>query len=279
MEVFTIDEDKCRACTICATECPMRIIRAKPGKFPRILKGMGGLCIGCGHCEAICPHKALHLQDGLPDTRGAATDFIPLPKSERVDFATAARLLKSRRSIRAFRDTPVEPGVVSEVLDVAQYAPSGHNVQPTRWLCVQDRAGVEAVCRHVVDWMEHTLTTLPEEAGALNLSSMVRAWNKGRDIITHDAPALLAAAAPKAGVTPGEDAVICLTHAELAAHARGLGACWGGFVVFAAKHHQPLRDHLGIADTEEVYGALMVGWPRFSFRSIPPRPAASITWL
>ena len=40
--------------------------------------------------------------------------------------------IQSRRSIRAFLPTPVEPGLVQRLLDVASRAPSGTNMQPWR---------------------------------------------------------------------------------------------------------------------------------------------------
>lgn len=41
-------------------------------------------------------------------------------------------LITGRRSIRAFRPTPVAPSVVEQILDVAARAPSGTNMQPWR---------------------------------------------------------------------------------------------------------------------------------------------------
>ncbi|MFM8338749.1 MAG: nitroreductase family protein, partial [Fluviibacter sp.] len=40
------------------------------------------------------------------------------------------RAISSRRSVRAFLDTPVDLAVVREILQVASRAPSGTNTQP-----------------------------------------------------------------------------------------------------------------------------------------------------
>ncbi|MGV0953763.1 MAG: nitroreductase [Fluviibacter sp.] len=45
-------------------------------------------------------------------------------------FEIVDRAIASRRSIRAFLDTPVELSVVKEILEVASRAPSGTNTQP-----------------------------------------------------------------------------------------------------------------------------------------------------
>jgi nitroreductase len=49
-------------------------------------------------------------------------------------------LLKTRRSIRAFRDKPLARETVERIIDGARFAPSVHNSQSTQYLVVQDRA-------------------------------------------------------------------------------------------------------------------------------------------
>lgn len=46
------------------------------------------------------------------------------------DFQIIDRAIASRRSVRAFLDTPVEPHILKEILQVSSRAPSGTNTQP-----------------------------------------------------------------------------------------------------------------------------------------------------
>ncbi|MBN2264732.1 MAG: nitroreductase family protein [Candidatus Aminicenantes bacterium] len=48
------------------------------------------------------------------------------------------RVLGGRRSIRRFMDTPVEPAKLRACLEAARIAPSAHNVQPWRFIVVDD---------------------------------------------------------------------------------------------------------------------------------------------
>jgi nitroreductase len=50
------------------------------------------------------------------------------------------RILSGRRSIRRFLSTPVEPEKLRACLDAARIAPSAHNVQPWRFIVVDDPA-------------------------------------------------------------------------------------------------------------------------------------------
>ena len=50
------------------------------------------------------------------------------------------RILRGRRSIRRFLPTPVEPEKLRACLEAARLAPSAHNVQPWRFMVVDDPA-------------------------------------------------------------------------------------------------------------------------------------------
>jgi len=49
---------------------------------------------------------------------------------------SVAEVLKSRSSVRAFLDKPVEEATVRAILDVARFAPSGNNMQPWKVIAV-----------------------------------------------------------------------------------------------------------------------------------------------
>ena len=46
------------------------------------------------------------------------------------DFQIIDRAISARRSVRAFLDTPVDPDIVRQILEVSSRAPSGTNTQP-----------------------------------------------------------------------------------------------------------------------------------------------------
>ena len=68
MPHLMVDERKCKADGICAEVCPVGIIEMREGKrVPVPSDDADHLCIGCGHCVAVCPHGAMSLDVMSPE--------------------------------------------------------------------------------------------------------------------------------------------------------------------------------------------------------------------
>ena len=53
---FSIDQNKCKGCTMCARGCPTQAIVGKP-KLPHYI--VAEKCISCGNCRTVCKFKAV----------------------------------------------------------------------------------------------------------------------------------------------------------------------------------------------------------------------------
>jgi nitroreductase len=248
-------------------------VQEAPGETPVARKGREESCIACGHCMSVCPAEALEVG------RLSARDFVPVRRELRITPEQAGQFLRTRRSVRAYADKPVPREELLAVLDASRWAPSGHHSQPVRWTLLATREAVLTAASLTADWMRGLVESGDPGAAALHLDGVVRAFANGKDLICRGAPALAMALAPLPGgpaPTPREDAVIAVAHAELAAHGRGLGACWAGYVTFAAQHSAPLRAYLEVPEGHAVYGGLMLGRPAFRYSAIPPRKELSV---
>lgn len=272
MPLFTIDPDKCNRDGLCAAECPAGCIVFEPDQLPVVHKKKFAYCIGCGHCMAVCPKGAIQLER-------FGENVLPKKREFKVSFDQAAQFLKGRRSVRAFRNEPLGHDMLENLLNITQYAPSGHNARPVRWAVAATPEKVREVAEATVAWMRAEVEAESQVATALHLAGIVRAWDNGSDLVCRHAPALAIAHTSKRGITPAEDGVIAVTYLELAATGAGLGACWCGYVHMAATHDESLRRSLGIPTGNLVRGALMLGKPVRRFGSIPPRPGAEVNWL
>ena len=132
MGLLTIDEGLCKKDELCVADCPTAILRIDEGMgIPQMVPGGEAMCLRCGHCVAVCPHGALdHAEVPL-----AGCD--PVRKELTIGFEQAAQFLRSRRSVRRFKDQPVERETLGQLIDVARCAPTASNLQLLEWISLE----------------------------------------------------------------------------------------------------------------------------------------------
>jgi nitroreductase/NAD-dependent dihydropyrimidine dehydrogenase PreA subunit len=273
MSQFAVDEKRCKRDGVCVAECPPQIIEIKKaGDFPSLIDGGQELCINCGHCVAVCPHDAASLSTmGPKDCPRRKARKLPTP--DEVEL-----LLRSRRSVRVYLDKPVEKGLLAKLIDIARYAPSGHNAQPVHWLVLSDGEELKLLAGIVIDWMRSLIQKAPQIANSMHMDRIVDSWEHGEDRILRRAPHLIIAHAEKAVGPAAAACNIALTYLELAAYSMGLGACWAGYFNAAAGSYPPMIEALKLPQGHQCFGAMMVGYPKYEFRRIPLRNSPSVAW-
>ncbi len=273
MSQLIIDRERCQKDGICIAECPLGIIAlGDVDGFPAYIPGAREFCIACGHCVAVCPHGALSLT-GMPsgECRPVQKELLPTPEQAR-------HFMLSRRSIRVYRDTPVDRATLQEIINVASYAPSGHNSQPVHWIVLQEREKVQQLSAMVVDWMRYMLKEMPDMARIMNMDRVVKAWEKGEDKVTRRAPHIVLAHGRGDNTMAQSACTIALTYLELAAYGFGLGACWAGYFSAAAGFYPPMQQQLELPAGHKIFGAMMLGYPKLKYHRIPLRISPRISW-
>lgn len=270
---LSIAQEKCKRDGICVVTCPLGLIQIKAeGEFPSHVRGAEDLCVQCGHCVAICPQGALSLGDLKPE------DCAPIRKDLILGPEHAEHFLRFRRSIRNYKEKPVDRETLTKVIRVASFAPSGHNRQPVHWLVMDDREELRRIAGLVVDWMRVMIQDHPEVASPMHFDRVVAAWERGYDRIFREAPVVIVAHASQSERTAQSSCTIALTYLELAATAFGLGACWAGYFNAAATMYPPLKDTLQLPGDHESFGAMMLGYQKYAYHRLPPRNRPRITW-
>jgi nitroreductase/Pyruvate/2-oxoacid:ferredoxin oxidoreductase delta subunit len=274
MELFSVDKDKCDICGLCAADCPGFVVTMSgTDGFPSLAQGGEDRCIKCGHCVAVCPNGAFdHRLMSAGQCAQINRALIPSPQS-------VEHFLKSRRSIRAYKDTPLDRKTLEKLLDIASYAPSGHNVQPVSWIVVSSRDKLKALGDLVAEWMRAAVKENPALDSMMKLGMVADAWAVGVDVIIRGAPHIAVAHAPRLyGPLGHEGCLIALSYLELAAHSLGAGACWAGYFEMAAVKYQPLQQALNIPEGNRPYGAMMLGLPKYGYSRIPLRKKPDVQW-
>ena len=148
------------------------------------------------------------------------------------------QVFRDRRSIRKYKDIPVEQEKIEQVLDAARLAPSWKDLQCWRFLVVTDTAKREV------------------------LLSVFGDDNPGKKAFTQAPVAIIVCGNPaESDVSHGieyyvADVAIAFEHLCLAAHALGLGTCWMGLFDEAE-----LKKQLNIPENIRVVGLTPLGYP------------------
>jgi len=273
MSELTVDREKCNICGICVKECPLYIIKMQDAEsLPAWSDDGESLCVKCGHCVISCPTTAISVNSITPDACIEVKRDL-LPSAEQVEL-----FLKSRRSVRAYKDKKVPRELLSKLIDIARYAPSGHNTQPVHWLVIENPNEVRRLAGIVADWMRMVIEDNPAMAQALHLDRIIIDWDRGNERIMRGAPHAIVAYGRKDNFMAPQAATIALTTLELAAYGYGLGACWAGYFHAAASGFPPMVEALGLPEGYNCLGAMMVGYPQHRFYRIPTRNQPHILW-
>ncbi|MGW8321138.1 MAG: nitroreductase family protein [Thermodesulfobacteriota bacterium] len=273
MGLLRIDESKCEKDGICAASCPTGIIRLKDGDgVPEVVPGGEPACLVCGHCVAACPHGALDHEkmpiDGCP----------PIKRDLKISAEQAVQFLRSRRSIRAFKDKPVEEDTIRKLIEIGRYAPTGSNTQLVEWIACTDRDKIKEWAGGTVDWMRYALEKKPDTLPFAYAPLIIAAWDVGVDAVLRNAPALVVAIAPEEAGNGMVDLSLALCYLELAAPNFGLGTCWAGMLRRGLFNWPDLREAVGIPKGYPHFYPMMLGYPKYNYHRLPERRTPKITW-
>ena len=145
-------------------------------------------------------------------------------------------VIKTRRSIRSFKDTPIPEDAMGRVLEATRISPSGHNRQFWKFYIVENKEKKQAIAKACDDQM----------------------W-------IGEAPAVIVAVGYNIPYSRGGymgdmtfmmDVSIAFTQLILAARAEGLGTCWIG-----AFSNDKVKAAMNLPDDENVVAVTPIGYP------------------
>lgn len=197
--------------------------------------------------------------------------------------SSVTEAMLTRRSIRAFADRPVDPALLRRILETAQRAPSGGNVQPWQ-VSVVGGESLTALIAKVAERQAMGMMGLqpeyviypPELAGAhmARRHGVAHAMYAAMGIAREDRDARNAAMAlnfsgfgapvvlfvhclKHMGPPQWADMGIWLQSVMLLLREAGLDSCpqeaW-------SIYGKTIRDHLGLGDEQIIYSGLAIGW-------------------
>ena len=255
MKTIEINKEKCVRCGLCISDCLTSCIEFDKDNFPYMKKEEN--CISCGHCMAICPTGALSLNHKNPD------------ESEPVNYYDILSLIKSRRSIRQYKDEEITEETFEKLKSMLAYVPTGCNSHSLHFSIVEKKSAMDII-RNKVN--ENVLKALSYKA----LSPIVdkfekykKGFEEGKDIIFRGAPHMIVASSSIKAPCALEDPIIALSYLELYAQHLGLGTCWCGFAEMSLKFFPEICDMLEIPSGYKPVYVMLLGIPAVKYQRTP----------
>jgi nitroreductase/NAD-dependent dihydropyrimidine dehydrogenase PreA subunit len=257
-----IDIEKCTGCGLCAEVCKDFSFKIVDHKVVKSDTPMFG-CIACGHCMMICPTGVIAIE-GRSLT---PVELFSLPdKSNVPSYESLLAMLQHRRSIREFKDVPVEQEKINQILEAAQTAPMGIPPSDVHVMVLENKTQVHNFAVEFsnylkgIRWITSSwfLGLMRPFWGKADNEMMqnfmkpvfdiyVDSMSKGENWINYDAP--LAMYFYGSPYSDPADPIIAATYAMLAGESLGLGTCMLGAIhpfIQKGKKARLFRDKYGI---------------------------------
>ena len=288
---ISIDIEKCHGCGLCVSVCKDFDITLQNGKAVLSNTDVFG-CIACGHCMAICPEGAITISGRTT----SAADLFELPDKERMaGYDQVLALLQHRRSIREFKDQPIDDVITEKILKAARTAPMGlppsdvnvlvinskdkntefvndfsHLLESMKWMASKPALALMRL------FMSKTNAEMLASFIAPMIDLFVTSTAEGKNWLTYDAPLMMYFYG-----TPycdPADPLIAATYAMIAAESLGLGTCMIGsihpFIQYGKKARQ-FRDKYQIKYKSREGLVVIFGHPSVHYRKGITRTFAS----
>ena len=247
MNSVIIDKSKCIGCGKCVGDCVASALYLEDKKA-QLREG----CIECGHCFAICP-------TGAVDMPGYDTaDCTEITNLSEIDSDILLQGMKSRRTIRQFKDQAVEEEKIKKILEAGRYAPTGANSQNVAFTILGSKQDeLERECVRIF------------RAG-VGVGSKFSKSLKNTDI--NDT--FFFKKAPLVIVVSGHsqvNATIASAYMELMANSLGLGVLYSGFFCGCTKINPKIKAALKLPKKHQVVTCMIFGYPDVEYKRIAPR--------
>ncbi len=172
-------------------------------------------------------------------------------------MADTLETIKTRRSIRKYKDEAIPEEVLNKIVEAGTYAPSGMGRQSTIILAVTNKE-------------------VRDQLSKINASVM----GSNSDPF-YGAPVVLVVLADKSIPTHVYDGSLVMENLMLAAHDLGVGSCWihRAKETFETEASKELLKSLGIEGDYEGIGNCILGYPEGEVPNAKPRKENFVYWV
>lgn len=250
-----VNKDLCIGCELCKNDCPVNNIIIENKKS--VIKNQD--CLMCGHCVAICPKEAITMTgfDELP---------IELTNKPILDSDELLMAIKSRRSIRKFKDKEVSSEIVKQIIEAGRYTPSAKNSQDVSYIILDNKKRIyEEVAVKFFRKIKPIANIAIKHSKEVSIDDNFFFKN-----------------APIAIMIVTKDNIsgsLAASNMALMAESYGLGVLFSGYFSDVANNSPKLKKLLSLKHRDHVITTLVIRYPDVKYRRTAQKETANVRYL
>ena len=250
-----VNKDTCVGCGLCKSDCPVNNIYIEDKKS--VIKGQE--CLMCGHCVAICPTGAISIT-------GFDEPPIEFTQQPTLDANELLMAIKSRRTIRKFKNKEVSQEVIQQIIEAGRFTPTAKNSQDVSYIVLKgEKNKYEDVAVKTFRKIQPVVGLWMKEAREVTIDD---------DFFFKKAPLVI--------IVTTKDKIsgsLAASNMALMAESCGLGVLYSGFFTEVANHSPKLKKLLDLRSKGNVVATLVLGYPDVKYRRTAQKETADVSYL
>ncbi len=287
---FYIDHESCISCGKCIKECGMHVQIQNCSH----VEPDNPECSRCLHCYTVCPDNAIRLK-AADSSAGLDPQLMHAITDENL-----SSFLAYRRSIRSYQKRSIEDGILEKLIDMARYIPSGGNAHSYEFTVLKSdvtQKRIKEELHKIYKFRDQLLNNpvlrnvakpfvnkqmrefLKSKTYRSRMKELLSRISEGDDPFFHHSPAIIIIHSKDQIPTPKEDAILAGYNICLVAQTLGLGTCFVTLAQNAFNSSRKCKEILNLAEEDNVYAVVTLGYPAVHHLRIAPKPAKQINWI
>jgi len=291
-----VNNVKCISCGKCIEVCPKDVFSFN-SRNKLIISKEG--CMLCSHCFNICPVDAISFAEALKSVNFDSFEYREkLYGAADYSAEEIVNIIRSRRSVRRFRNETLSDNEIKDLIEFATTAPSGSNCQEWAFTVLNGRLKVWDLALEIKLYFQklnklagsriiRCLSFLFMGRTLINyyrdhydsVEMAIEESACGRDLLFHGAPAVIIIHGTMNGSTPVEDGTYAAYNICLLAHYMNIGTCLIGFAVEAINRRKEIKVKYKIPANHRVHAVIAAGYSDVNFLRQSLRKPYSLFFL
>ncbi len=180
------------------------------------------------------------------------------------------KAIMDRRSVRFYKPDPLPKELIEKVIEAGNWAPSVGNLQPWRFIVVEDKYLRERLRDKAIPIWKSVMETLKEKEP--KRYEIYLKQRDRKDPIYYSAPVFIFVLGPSR-----INCALACENMMIAAHSLGLGSCyvgWGALII----DDPEVTEILELKMDESILGPIVIGFPE-KYPEPPPKDEPEVKWV